>query len=256
MYDWPEIRDATDRYWQAVANAVRATGLDAPDRLIRPTDPAAEWTHPGLFLSQTCGRPYATALTSRVVLIGIPAFFGTGAEPGRYHSVLVSRSGAPITTLKDLEGLRFAFNGRNSQSGFAAPVRLLIAEGAYSTPTPFETGGHRASIRAVAEGRADWAAIDVVSWLLALRHEPAAAALTVFAQTPDTVALPVVAGLPFVGEAGRLADAFGSAITALADTDRHALMLSDFVSATEAEYRGLAAPFDPRDALPGLAEAT
>ncbi len=55
------------------------------------------------------------------------------------------------------------------------------------------TGSHRASIRAVAEERADVAAIDAVCWALALRHEPqATAALQIVATTPLRPGLPLI----------------------------------------------------------------
>jgi ABC-type phosphate/phosphonate transport system substrate-binding protein len=48
-----------------------------------------------------------------------------------------------------------------------------------------ETGGHRQSVQAVADGRADVAAIDAVCWALAGRHEDAAVEkLRVINRTP------------------------------------------------------------------------
>jgi hypothetical protein len=57
-----------------------------------------------------------------------------------------------------------------------------------------ETGGHRASIRAVAEGRADLAAIDCRAWALALRHEPCARDWSWSAGRRNGPGLPFVTG--------------------------------------------------------------
>lgn len=46
-----------------------------------------------------------------------------------------------------------------------------------------ETGSHRHSIQAVAEGRADYAAIDARSWALARAFEPACRHVEVIAET-------------------------------------------------------------------------
>ncbi len=55
-----------------------------------------------------------------------------------------------------------------------------------------ETGGHRASVVAVAQGRADVAAIDCRSWALAQRFEPAARALAVVGWTARRKGLPFI----------------------------------------------------------------
>jgi ABC-type phosphate/phosphonate transport system substrate-binding protein len=55
-----------------------------------------------------------------------------------------------------------------------------------------ETGGHRASIVAVAEGRADVAAIDCRSWAMARRFEPAAREVQVVGWTARRKGLPYI----------------------------------------------------------------
>ena len=58
MYDWPEQRAETDSFWAAVAAGLRAAGVEAPERLARPADPAVGWRDPDLLLGQTCGMPF------------------------------------------------------------------------------------------------------------------------------------------------------------------------------------------------------
>lgn len=55
-----------------------------------------------------------------------------------------------------------------------------------------ETGGHRASVVAVAQGRADVAAVDCRSWAMAQRFEPAARALAVVGWTARHKGLPFI----------------------------------------------------------------
>ena len=66
-----------------------------------------------------------------------------------------------------------------------------------------ETGGHRLSIRAVAEGRADVATIDCRSWALARRYEPAAKCLSVVGWTARRPGLPFVAAVCLSQDARR-----------------------------------------------------
>lgn len=252
MYDWPEVRPATDRLWAAIRDRLRAAGFDAPEALGRDDDLYDDWTDPDLVLSQTCGLPFATSLKDKVALVGVPTFSTAGVTPGHYHSVLVARAVNRPRGIGSLAGRRFAYNSADSQSGFGAPVRMLIAAGATSNPEPLETGAHRASIRAIAEGRADWAAIDAVTWALALRHQPAARELAVFGKTSETPAPPLITAKARAGRSGEIAAAVSAAIAGLAAADRDAMNLTGFVIPDADDYAALAVPFDPKAALPGF----
>ncbi|WP_340160315.1 PhnD/SsuA/transferrin family substrate-binding protein [uncultured Hoeflea sp.] len=252
MYDWPEIRDATDGLWQAVREQLRERGIEAPEALDRHADPETLWTNPALLLSQTCGYPYATMLADKVTLVGTPAHAVTGAEPGRYFSVLVARKNGAPQHLADLSGKRFAYNMQHSQSGFAAPVRLLADAGLASLPEPLKTAAHRASIQAVADGKADWAAIDAVTWELAKRHEPASQDLTVFARTPDTPALPLITSLQHANHRDTIADAYEAAITELDKQTRDAVLITGLARFKPGDYAPLAAPLPVSQVFPPL----
>lgn len=253
MYDWPEIKEATDAVWAAIHRELSQRGIEAPARLDRSADPEPLWSDPDLVLSQTCGYPYANRLMGKVALVGTPAHAATGASPGHYFSVLVARKNHPPEHLGDMAGRRFAFNMAHSQSGFAAPVRLLAASGHASLSDPLETGAHRASIRAVAQEKADWASIDAVTWELAKRHEPAAESLMVFATTPQTPALPLITSARNADRAEAIADAVEAAIASLEADVRDAVLMTGLVRFKPADYAPLAAPLPVRQALPGLA---
>lgn len=252
MYDWPEIREATDAFWQAVRQQLSERGIVAPEALDRRSDPEALWNDPALLLSQTCGYPYANILADKVTLVGTPAHAVTGAAPGNYFSVFVARKTQPPQHLRDLTGKRFACNMQHSQSGFAAPVRLLAAAGLRSQPQPLETGAHRASIRAVADGEADWAAIDAVTWELAKRHESATGELAVFARTPETPALPLITSLQHANQIDIIAEAFETAIAVLETQVREAALITGLARFKPEDYAPLATPLPLRQVFPNL----
>ena len=252
MYDWPEVHDATDTVWESIRRQLDAIGIDAPAELDRNADPEPLWTNPDLVLSQTCGFPYANRLAGRVSLVGAPAYAIPDTRPGHYYSVLVARKSEAPEDLGDLAGKRFAYNMAHSQSGFAAPVRLLAASGLQSLAVPLETGAHRASIRAVADGTADWAAIDVVTWHLAKRHEPAANELVVFATTPQTPVLPLITSLHYADRTDAIASAVEAAIDGLDAEIRDAVFLSGLVRLTPADYAALSDFLPVRQAFPQL----
>jgi ABC-type phosphate/phosphonate transport system substrate-binding protein len=252
MYDWPEIREATDSLWLAVRRQLLERGIEAPDVLDRNSDPELLWNDPALLLSQTCGYPYANMLVDKVALVGTPAHAITGAAPGSYFSVLVARKSQAPEHLADLAGKRFAYNMQLSQSGFAAPVRLLAATELASLLEPLETGAHRASIRAVADGEAEWAAIDAVTWELAKRHESASQDLAVFARTRETPALPLITSLQHAKHTGTIADAFEAAITGLDKQSRDAVLITGLTRFKPEDYAPLAAPLPISLVLPSL----
>lgn len=205
MYDWPEERAHVDALWTALRDELRAAGVDAPDTLTRPADLTQAWLSPRLLVGQTCSYPLETVLAGRVRYVATPVVSAPGCErPGFYRSALVMRGGAPSMPVPDAPGpalpaiepaMRLAFNSHDSMSGFHALLRDTRAAACAMPQAALETGSHRASIRAVAEGAADIAAIDCVSWQLALRHEPAAAALHLAGWTGERPALPLITAL-------------------------------------------------------------
>ena len=243
MYDWPEVAWATDALWRAVAERVNAAGIAAPAALDRSHDAEAVWRDPGLVLSQTCGLPFATRLRQAVQLVATPIYSVAGCEGPLYSSVVIARREEQGKALADFAGRRAAFNADDSLSGYVALVAAMREEGVSREQFEWiKTGGHRESIRAVAEGRADLAAIDAICWALAARFESVAAArLDVLGHTPFRPAL------PFITAGGRtsaevdivraaLTDALASAETKEA---REALRLADVAALSTADYAPL-----------------
>lgn len=195
MYDWPEVHAAVNRLWAGVAARCRDAGLAAPDRLTRRADYQSVWAEPGLVLSQTCGYPYAKTLRGRVALVCAPIYDAEGCDGATYRSVMIVRHDDPAVSVPELRGRRAVVNGHDSQSGYSA-LRAIVAPYAGGTrmfSQVLVSGSHRASLRAVAEGRADVATIDAVCWAMAARHEPAAfAGLRVLDLSPIAPSLPFV----------------------------------------------------------------
>ncbi|MGE0653812.1 MAG: phosphate/phosphite/phosphonate ABC transporter substrate-binding protein [Alphaproteobacteria bacterium] len=196
MYDLPEAAAATAAWWQGLARAFRAEGVaDVPDRLTAPVSIRDHWRRPDLLFSQTCGYPLTHGLAGRVRLVATPAYAARGCSGARYCSLLIVAEGSPAINLADLRGRRCAFNGKDSQSGYnvlramAAP----LARGARFFASATETGGHRASIAAVARGEADLCAVDCVTHALLARHAPSALSGTrVLGESPPAPGLPYV----------------------------------------------------------------
>lgn len=210
MYDWPEVRAETDAQWARLRDAVRRRGIAAPTALTRQDRSSgglelmALWRDPNLLFAQTCWGPMGLGLADHVQVIGQPDYSDCeGGEGELYSSAIVMRregdieappDGRAVLPLDLLRGKRFAFNSTDSMSGYLALERDLSALGEsfslFCGQT--ETGGHRASIRAVAEGRADITAIDCRSWAMARRFEPSARELAVVGWTARRKGLPFI----------------------------------------------------------------
>jgi ABC-type phosphate/phosphonate transport system substrate-binding protein len=195
MYDWPEVQWAHDALWSAIAERLNARGIAAPETLDRTRPSEDVWHDPGLVLSQTCGWPFATRLKDRVQLVGTPHYAVEGCRGPYYCSMIVVRKSDPARWFSELKGARAAINSGDSLSGYIAFLPTLNGLGGPPSPTEWlETGSHRESLRAVAEGRADIAAIDAVCWALAKEFETEAVRdLRVMAQTALRPGLPYIA---------------------------------------------------------------
>jgi ABC-type phosphate/phosphonate transport system substrate-binding protein len=237
MYDWPEVAAATDRLWSAIRDALVGEGVAAPAALVRPDDPMAAWTDPGLVLGQTCGLPLVRALAGRVTLLGALDCAVPGCPPGWYRSAVVVRADDPRATLAGFRGARLAISARDSQSGYAALWHHAapLAEAGRFFAAVTVTGAHAASVAAVADGTADLAAIDWVSWRLARRFRPGAALrLRVLMRTDPTPGLPLIAaaGTNPAPHRRALAAALAAPDPVLAET----LGLAGFVALDPAAY--------------------
>lgn len=237
MYDWPEMQADTDALWESLRDHLSAAQVDMPATLTRGEDPWSHWLDPSLALSQTCGLPFSAKLAGRAALVGAPDYDLPDCPKGTYRSVVIARTkGAEVM---DLKGAKFAYNMRESQSGWAALDRVLAIEAHFGELV--QSGAHRNSILSVAEGQADCAAIDAVSWAMAQRVEPAAAKVHVIAVTPPTPGLPYITGLANEAKVKAMAGAVSLAIAALPDAVRSALQLRGFKEWAVEDYAPLAA---------------
>ena len=237
MYDWPQHQPQTDRLWQLIAEAFGTkTGTQPPARLARGGDLMAQWLAPDLLISQTCGLPYVRHLRGRVVLVGGVDHGLHDTPAGYYCSRVIVHQDCTAASLADLAGARVAFNSTASQSG-AAALRHMIAplrKMSRFFGAELVTGAHAASIDAVAEGRADVAAIDAVTWAMAQRYLPQTANLRVLLSTPPTAGLPLITALN--GPADALFWALDQALQMIGPEARNQLMMQGVVARSDADY--------------------
>jgi len=241
MYDWPEIATATDALWDAIRDAFNQRDIRAPTMLDRSLPREQAWVSKQLLLSQTCGLPLVQTLRKQVKVLGSFEYEGI-APAGAYHSVIIARAGID-KDLASLRSKRAAINGTDSYSGCLA-LKCAVApftpgDGFFSEV--LITSSHRESIRAVANGSADTAAIDCVNWQLAKHHDAAAKALDIIAHTPSRPGLPLItAGSKTQAELGLMREALASAVTGLDENTRTVTGIRSFQPLDDTAYAVIA----------------
>ncbi|WP_102107650.1 phosphate/phosphite/phosphonate ABC transporter substrate-binding protein [Oceaniglobus roseus] len=239
MYDRPETAAAHDALWAGIREGLRARGGQAPDGLTRSDDLWAVWEDPGLVLGQTCGLPFRSRLHDRVTLVGAPDLRLPDAAPGHYYSVFVIRRG-DSGDLADYAARRFAFNQGHSHSGWAAPQTVAARQG-FRFTQGVETGAHAQSARAVAEGRADIAAIDAHTWrALTAFDGDMVQRLEVIGRTDTTPAPPYIAARG--ADADLLAEVLERAFDGLAAAHADRLGIGGVVRVPKAAYMAVPTP--------------
>lgn len=195
MYDHPRQYDANDAIWAALARALRARGIDAPERLDRSRGVDQIWRDPNLLFGQACGYPLVSEPDLALRVIGVPVYDAPDCEPGQHLSYIVTRRDDSAPALSSYLGRRAAINSRRSNTGFNL-FRAAIAElgrGQRFFGDVIETGSHRASVSALIWGDADMAAIDAVTYAALRRNEPEVmVGLRILAKTPSSPAPPFV----------------------------------------------------------------
>lgn len=195
MYALPGLLEATDEWWAGLARAFIAEGLEDVPRSLSDGDMRAYWGDPDLLFGQTCGYPLTHDYAGRLRVVATPAYAAKGCVGSNYSSAILVRTDESATSLQELKGRRAVINAHDSQSGYSALRHAVapLAGGDSFFADVQVSGGHRASMLAVAEGRADIAAVDCVTFALFQHLEPnLTGALRVLAFSAEAPALPYV----------------------------------------------------------------
>nr|WP_174826021.1 PhnD/SsuA/transferrin family substrate-binding protein [Ruegeria arenilitoris] len=234
MYDMPALQPANDRFWALIRDHLG----HGPEHLTRGADVWDIWLNPKLTFAQTCGMPFRTQLHGKVQLVGTPDYGLAGCPPGYYRSVFVARQ----NDLRDLDQLatgNFAYNEKLSQSGWAAPMVHLEGRG-LRPGSIMATGGHAQSAAAVADGEADFAALDALTWEMLKAHTDLGADLREAGTTAPTPALPYITAKG--QDTPAIARAVRAAIGDLSSSDRELLHLRGLIDISAKDYLSIPNP--------------
>ena len=226
MYDRPELFEAHNKFWQLVHEQL--TG--SPKILSRNISPWDLWTSPKLFLAQTCSSPYRESLNKIAIYVGTADYALPNCQPGYYNSLIISRPGYEMSEIKTCT---FGYNERISHSGWTAPMAHFRKLNVLPKSLK-KTGSHRASVKSVASGKIDFAAIDAQSWRFIKKYDKFSINVRVLDHTHPTP------GLPFITSQNGLKEnlfiAIKKAIEVLSEKYRSILYLNGFMILEEEKY--------------------
>jgi ABC-type phosphate/phosphonate transport system substrate-binding protein len=198
MYALPEMAAANDALWLALR---AAADIEEPQAL-SPSPLALPGTiAPDTVFSQMCGYPLKTIYEGQYRLLGTPLYDlpGCRLQPDgmpTHCSFLIARADSPAFVLEHLRGSRFVMNGADSNSGMNLARRLVAprARAGRFFGTVMVSGSHLRSMEMVAEGLADAATIDCVTFGFVARYRPELThKLRVVCETPASPAIPFIA---------------------------------------------------------------
>ncbi len=203
-YDLPEAAPATDALWALVAEHLERLGLpDVPRSLERRRPYDAQWSDPGLLLSQACGFDAVLGGRGRLRVVATPRYAAPGCRGPLYSSSILVRADSRIRSIAGLRGARAVVNNPTSHSGMNALRGMVLpcARSGRFFASVEVSGDHVGSLELLARGAADVASIDNVVLALLRRHRPSALeGLRVLAVTPAVAAPPYVTSAATPGE--------------------------------------------------------
>jgi ABC-type phosphate/phosphonate transport system substrate-binding protein len=200
---------------------------------------------PDLWFGHTCGYPLMTRLRQQVAPFCVPLFDVPGTEGEYYSSRIIVAADSDIESIIDSRGRVAAMNNPDSNSGMNV-LRNAVAQvhdvGGSFFDRVLTTGGHLHSLQAVADGAADIAAIDCVSYQLIEDWRPGlCAGLRIIADSVKTCGLPLVMAHARLAETdtGRLTASLNEALSACGDEVTGTLHLAGFAEVTLDDYRSI-----------------
>jgi len=208
MYDWPEVREATDAWWRGLS---RHLGVAA--NIDRNPDHFAAWRRNDLAFSQACGYPFTHEFKDLLKYVATPPYAVPGCLGADYCSFIFARVSQPLDAFR---GGIAAVNNPDSMSGMLA-LKLVFAPfatGGRFFARALASGGHVRSMIAVRDGLADVCAIDAVCVAMARRYRPDyLEGLIEIARSPS------VPGLPYVTRNGNIEAMRQGLVAAFADSE-------------------------------------
>ena len=139
-----------------------------------------------------CSSPYVSGKAKfGMELLAVPIMYGRNT----YHSYIIVHRDSSLDSFDDLKGRLFAFTDPGSNTGCLVPKYMLLRRGETAQSffaETYYTYSHDNSIRAVAEGMADGAAVDSLIWDYLQSTDPTYTARTKIVEKSPPYGIPPI----------------------------------------------------------------
>ena len=192
---------ANQAFWALLRDALLSRGITGVPQRLDAAATMPDAIGPDMLFTQTCGYPLFRRYAGQAVMLGTPSYDFPGCAGAAHRAAFLVRAGDAAASLAGTRGRVFGCNSMHSNTGMNLP-RLSLARIANGRPFFSQivfTGGHVASMHALAAGEIDLCAVDCVTWGFVQRDMPAlAAGLRILDWTEPSPCLPFIthAGLP------------------------------------------------------------
>ncbi|MCP4874354.1 MAG: PhnD/SsuA/transferrin family substrate-binding protein [Gammaproteobacteria bacterium] len=235
----PELEQA----WQQLFDIFIEVSGDAAISLSLGSDQTL-LREPDLLFGHTCGYPLMTRLKDYLTPFCVPVFDVPGTDGKFYSSRFIIGASSTIDSLAQSQNKIAVINDADSNSGMNV-FRHAVA--GLTTSTHFFSsvrisGGHLHSLEAVADGNADIAAIDCVSYQLIEDQWPELTSrVRSIGFSAKTCGLPFVLPLTAVDSVDRnqWVDGLNRALGLAPEAVRKRLHLKGFEAVTLQDYQGI-----------------
>ena len=239
----PQLQTA----WQALYSVFLTEwkGSVALDNECRWDHDVETLAHSSLFFGHTCGYPLTHQLKNRVKPFCVPEFDIEGCEGIYYSSQFIVPATSDLTSLQQCRGKRVGINSPDSNSGMNVLRHAIapLAEDKSFFGSITKTGGHLSSMQMVARGDIDLAAIDAVSYRLAIDAYPELATQTrSIGKSAATASLPLVYPASNQGfDHDKIRQQLNKALTSCDPWVARTLRIKNFLPVTLADYDSIVA---------------
>jgi ABC-type phosphate/phosphonate transport system substrate-binding protein len=202
----------------------------------------------GLWFGHTCGYPLMTQLKDYVSPFCVPLFDVPGTDGRFYSSRIIVGADSDIDSIAASRGCVVVMNNPDSNSGMnvlrhaVAGVFDSLSDSNGFFASVVTSGGHLHSLEAVANGSADIAAIDCVSYQLIADWRPQLCAdIRIIGESVKTCGLPLVmthADIA-VADTKTMIENLNQALALCDEVVRDTLHLNGFAGVQLGDYRSI-----------------
>jgi ABC-type phosphate/phosphonate transport system substrate-binding protein len=242
MYAFTEQQQSS---WQQLfARFCELSGVVDDSVMLSFDHDPAHLLEPGLWFGHTCGYPLMTLLQDYVSPFCVPLFDVPGTDGRFYSSRFIVAADSSIDSIDASRDRVAVINNPDSNSGMNVLRHAVagVSDSEQFFASVVTSGGHLYSLEAVANGSADIAAIDCVSYQLIKDWRPQLCAdIRIIGDSVKTCGLPLVMAHADIADAdtGAMTNSLNQALALCDDVVRDTLHLNGFARVQLDDYRSI-----------------